>query len=85
MTGNLYSGSRTVVGDLIDIKLHLDGLMIVDHPHHWLIGRQNGPESEGVCKQCGAVRNFTNGYTRPYLRAAGPSRFPPAQRMGAAD
>jgi hypothetical protein len=36
------------------------------HAHHWLIGRQDGPSSEGVCKSCGATREFTNAYSRTY-------------------
>jgi hypothetical protein len=32
------------------------------HAHHWLIGGQDGPASEAVCKLCGAHRDFDNGY-----------------------
>lgn len=28
--------------------------------HHWQIDAPNGRESEGVCKRCGASRNFSN-------------------------
>ena len=48
-----------------------------DHSHHWLIGKQDGPSSEGVCKACGEVRDFTNGFSRSYpgaFRAAAPKR-----------
>jgi len=37
-----------------------------EHTHHWLIGKQDGPSSEGVCKMCGEVREFTNGFRRSY-------------------
>ena len=39
---------------------------IDDGAHHWLIGRQDGPSSEGTCKSCGATRDFTNAYSRTY-------------------
>jgi hypothetical protein len=28
--------------------------------HHWLIEPPNGPTSMGVCKRCGAMREFDN-------------------------
>jgi hypothetical protein len=28
--------------------------------HHWRIESPNGRESQGVCKRCGAIRNFSN-------------------------
>jgi len=34
------------------------------HAHHWMIGVQNGPSSEGVCKECGERRDFLNGFAR---------------------
>jgi hypothetical protein len=46
-----------------------------EHPHHWLIGNQDGPMSEGVCKMCGVRRDFSNGFTRmsgPYVRRPQP-------------
>ena len=49
------------------------------HTHHWLIGKQDGPSSEGVCKACGEVRDFTNGFSRSYpgaFRAHGSSPAP---------
>jgi hypothetical protein len=35
-----------------------------DHTHHWLIGDQEGPSSEAVCKECGERREFSNSFTR---------------------
>jgi len=37
-----------------------------EHAHHWMIGDQDGPVSEGVCKFCGAGRDFNNGFRRSY-------------------
>ena len=37
---------------------------LADHAHHWLIGLQNGPSSEGVCKSCGEQREFMNSLVR---------------------
>jgi hypothetical protein len=31
-----------------------------DHLHRWRIDEPNGPVSEGVCKVCGATKNFKN-------------------------
>jgi hypothetical protein len=31
-----------------------------DHFHRWRIEEPNGPLSEGVCKICGATRQFKN-------------------------
>ena len=28
--------------------------------HHWVIQPANGPESQGECQRCGAVRRFKN-------------------------
>ena len=28
--------------------------------HHWLIDTPNGRESQGVCKRCGATKEFSN-------------------------
>lgn len=52
------------------------------HAHHWLIGRQDGPASEAVCKWCGAHRDFNNGYryANSYRYAA--QTRPPAQAQG---
>lgn len=30
------------------------------HAHHWRIDEAQGPRSEGVCRLCGARRNFKN-------------------------
>lgn len=30
------------------------------HVHHWRIEEANGPESQGVCKDCGAQKSFKN-------------------------
>ena len=34
-----------------------------DCPHHWLIDSPNGSTSTGVCKLCGAVKQFRNSDT----------------------
>lgn len=31
-----------------------------DCAHHWLLPRPGGPTSDGVCKFCGAERQFSN-------------------------
>lgn len=31
-----------------------------DCAHHWEIETPNGPTSEGVCRTCGATRDFSN-------------------------
>ena len=31
-----------------------------DHYHRWRIDEPNGPTSTGVCKVCGATKNFKN-------------------------
>lgn len=30
------------------------------HAHHWRIEEPNGPTSHGVCRHCGAERDFPN-------------------------
>ena len=30
------------------------------HTHYWIIETPNGPEAEGVCRDCGATRAFPN-------------------------
>jgi hypothetical protein len=47
--------------DLVPCDPCADGLA-----HHWLIGRQDGPSSEGICKNCGASRPFVNAYFKTY-------------------
>ena len=32
----------------------------MDHVHHWLIEAANGVTSPGVCRLCGAEKEFTN-------------------------
>ncbi len=31
-----------------------------EHAHHWRIEEAHGPRSGGVCKICGAVKDFKN-------------------------
>lgn len=31
-----------------------------DCMHHWMIDEPNGPTSNGICKVCGATREFKN-------------------------
>ncbi|UCC60349.1 MAG: hypothetical protein JSW38_07470 [Dehalococcoidia bacterium] len=33
-------------------------------PHHWLIDPPQGPTSMGICKLCGATREFDNQYSK---------------------
>jgi hypothetical protein len=35
-----------------------------EHTHHWLIGEQDGPSSQAVCKECGESREFSNSLAR---------------------
>jgi hypothetical protein len=30
------------------------------HAHHWLIEEANGEKSRGICKRCGAIKQFKN-------------------------
>ena len=46
--------------------------------HYWLIGRPDGPTSEGVCKWCNAHRDFTNEVSRRY---SGQGRPPQASTV----
>ena len=50
----------------------LEELGFPEHAHHWMIGDQHGPVSEGVCKVCGAGRDFNNGFRRSYQGRSGP-------------
>jgi hypothetical protein len=68
-----------VVGSASEGDDPIEGIELHDHTHHWLIGKQDGPSSEGVCKACGEVRDFTNGFSRSYpgaFRAHGSSPAP---------
>jgi hypothetical protein len=38
-------------------------------PHHWLIEPPKGPTSIGVCKMCGAIKEFDNQYSSQAIRA----------------
>ena len=31
-----------------------------DHAHHWVLGEPSGPVTTGICKRCGATREFRN-------------------------
>ena len=37
---------------------------LAEHTHHWLIDNQDGPSSQGICKDCGERREFSNSFTR---------------------
>jgi hypothetical protein len=50
-----------------------------EHAHHWLIGLQNGPSSEGVCKRCGERRDFMNSLVRRQSSWIYRSSPPPGQ------
>ena len=34
--------------------------------HHWILQPANGPESQGVCRGCGAKRMFRNSFEEGY-------------------
>ena len=36
------------------------GEVLVECRHHWIIQAATGPVSAGVCRNCGAVRDFKN-------------------------
>ena len=40
------------------------GLPEAKCPHHWLIEPPQGPTSMGVCKLCGATREFDNQFSK---------------------
>ena len=40
--------------------------------HHWVIGRPDGPMSEGVCKWCNAHRDFSNEVSRRFTTQSRP-------------
>lgn len=48
------------------------GALAAEHSHHWMIAKQDGPSSEGTCKQCGARRDFLNSFVRAYTYRAKP-------------
>jgi len=60
-----------------------------EHAHHWLIGLQNGPSSEGVCKSCGEHRDFMNSLVKRssawiYRSSRAPGQVAPAAEAGEA-
>jgi hypothetical protein len=70
-----------VVGNTGEAGLPVEAPEVDIHSHHWLIGKQDGPSSEGVCKGCGEIRDFTNGFSRSYpgtFRIPGSSTAPRA-------
>lgn len=73
MVGNVGETGAPVEEPALDI-----------HTHHWLIGKQDGPSSAGVCKACGEVREFTNGFQRSYQSVYRVHRPADAPRQGAA-
>lgn len=67
MTGRTCENSDAAGGpdsDALNTLPVLEKLDVSRHVHHWLIGVQNGPSSEGVCKECGERRAFINGFKR---------------------
>ena len=53
-----------------------------EHTHHWLIGDQDGPSSDAVCKECGEKREFSNTFVPRkaawMTRSASPQEETPA-------
>ncbi len=45
--------------------LEQQGEEIDSCPHHWVIQEADGPQSAGICRLCGAVKEFNN-----YLEAS---------------
>ena len=39
---------------------------VIEHVHHWMIGRPKGATSDAICRGCGATRTFDNDATRSY-------------------
>jgi hypothetical protein len=50
----------------VDNKEYVPGSSLPEAkcPHHWLIDPPQGPTSMGVCKLCGATREFDNQYSK---------------------
>ena len=44
--------------------------------HHWLIAPPSGPTSKGVCRDCGATREFRNHFTEEEEYQASAARPP---------
>jgi hypothetical protein len=42
------------------------------HTHRWIVGRPLGPLAEGICKGCGARRDFLEGVRRSHVNQAHP-------------
>ena len=42
---------------------HENNMTEVSCPHHWLIEPPQGPTSIGICKMCGAIKEFDNQYS----------------------
>ncbi len=53
-----------------------------DCTHHWVLGRPNGPTSEGVCKICGDRSEFPNSITRTGWENDNPQRQRARQTRG---
>jgi len=71
-----------MMDSVIDPVLSADADLLLSHAHHWLIAKQDGENSEGTCKSCGATRDFANAYFRTYrspmyLRHSRPPRPSP--------
>jgi hypothetical protein len=55
------------------------------HTHRWLVGRPDGALSEGVCKGCGAHRDFMEGKRRLHVREAQPLESLAGAWLGASE
>jgi hypothetical protein len=47
--------------------------------HHWIIEEPNGPTSHGICKRCGAEREFFNNPDAALLNPEGAPSPEPAR------
>jgi RNA recognition motif-containing protein len=68
--------SPTVVGSRNEAAIPATSPGCSHNAHHWLIERPDGPTSSGVCKWCGARRDFPNEASRRYRAQGRPARNP---------
>ena len=80
MADEPYSGTLLEQAHAAEPAIATAGMGEIEEPgfperaHHWMIGGQHGPVSAGVCKLCGAHRDFNNGFRRSYQGPPGRGR-----------
>jgi len=52
--------------------------------HHWFLGNPTGPTTEGICKWCGARRQFSNDFSYSRRGQTQAPRAPATKLAGSA-